>query len=71
MTSTKRFDAIGKDDRALAGGNDANLGKSSRVGLPVQGEGLIGEPPIGSTRVSRPTQTRKVRRLHAGQSEKE
>jgi hypothetical protein len=37
----------------------------------VPGEGLIREPPIGNTLVSMSTQTRKVRRLHAGQSEKE
>jgi uncharacterized membrane protein len=37
----------------------------------VPGEGLIGEPPIGSTRVSMSTQTRKARRLRAGHSEKE
>ena len=37
MTSTKRFDEIGKDDLALAGGKGANLGKLSRAGLPVPG----------------------------------
>ena len=56
MTSTKRFDEIGKDAFALAGGKGANVGKLSRAGLPVPGEGLIGEPPIGSTRISVYTQ---------------
>ena len=37
MTSTKRFDEIGKDDLALPGGKGANLGKFSRAGLPVPG----------------------------------
>ena len=37
MTSTKRFGEIDKDDLALAGGKDANLGKLSRAGLPVPG----------------------------------
>src|SRR5829696_8716181 len=35
MTYTKRFDEIGKDDLALAGGKGANLGELSRAGLPV------------------------------------
>ncbi len=88
MTSTKRFDEIGKDDLALAGGKGANVGKFSRAGLPVpdgfaphrsslegsrslvasksvqeaigEREGLIGEPPIGSTQVSMSTQIQKV-----------
>ncbi len=89
MTSTKRFDEIGKDDLALAGGKGANVGKFSHAGLPVpdgfaphrsslegsrspvaskipvqeaigEREGLIGEPPIGSTRVSMSTQIQKV-----------
>jgi rifampicin phosphotransferase len=37
MTFTKRFDEIGKDDIALAGGKGANLGELSRAGLPVPG----------------------------------
>jgi rifampicin phosphotransferase len=37
MTFTKRFDEIGKDDSALAGGKGANLGELSRAGLPVPG----------------------------------
>jgi len=32
MTSTKRFDEIGKDDLALAGGKGANVGKFSHAG---------------------------------------
>src|SRR3712207_1857572 len=32
---TKRFDEVGKDDVALAGGKGANLGELSRAGLPV------------------------------------
>jgi phosphoenolpyruvate synthase len=35
MKYTKRFDEIGKDDVALAGGKGANLGEMSRAGLPV------------------------------------
>jgi pyruvate,water dikinase len=35
MTYTARFDVIGKDDLALAGGKGANLGELSRAGLPV------------------------------------
>ena len=35
MTYTKRFDEIGKDVVALAGGKGANLGELSRAGLPV------------------------------------
>jgi phosphoenolpyruvate synthase len=35
MNYTKRFDEIGKDDIALAGGKGANLGELSRAGLPV------------------------------------
>ena len=34
---TKRFDEVGKDDLALAGGKGANLGKFSRARLPVPG----------------------------------
>jgi phosphoenolpyruvate synthase/pyruvate phosphate dikinase len=32
---TKRFEEIGKDDVALAGGKGANLGELNRAGLPV------------------------------------
>ena len=35
MTYTIRFDALSKDDIALAGGKGANLGEMSRAGLPV------------------------------------
>jgi rifampicin phosphotransferase len=35
MQYTKRFDEIGKDDIALAGGKGANLGELKRAGLPV------------------------------------
>ena len=35
MNYTKRFDEVGRDDVALAGGKGANLGELSRAGLPV------------------------------------
>src|SRR5215211_6216091 len=35
MTYSARFDELGKEDIALAGGKGANLGELSRAGLPV------------------------------------
>ena len=50
MISTKRFDEIGKDDLALAGGKGANLGKFSRAGLPVPGGFAPHRPSLEGSR---------------------